>query len=235
MFNKSEKLFSGILFIICLVAGVLGYSYSGTDDPPGRVWFDTSGGQVIFAHGYHTGFLKCVDCHHDYDEKNPANEEMNCRACHYYGEGREMESSDSTHPRVIGAGCRECHAEQDEAISTCETCHIRKGREFEVSGFLMPTVPKRVTFEVEEAELKADFDHEFHMSEDVGEPCMTCHHEFKGGKGMEGMVREKSCRACHYKLADQIPEYEEDDHVHYIGANCVSCHEEEDCSFCHKE
>lgn len=234
MFNRSEKVFAGVLLIVCAIVGIVGYSFSRPSTPPRKVWFDAAGGDVIFAHAYHASLANCNDCHHDYDENAPEETEMNCRGCHYFGEEQELESPDPTHPRVIGANCTECHQDLGDAMSTCDTCHIRQGLAFEASGRVMPALPGLIKFDIEEAEVK-DFDHKRHISEAVGEPCITCHHEFEGGKAMEGMEREKSCRACHYKLADNIPEWEEDDHVHYIGANCVKCHDTEDCSLCHKE
>ena len=52
---------------------------------------------------------------------------------------------------------------------------------------------------------------------------------------MENMAREKNCRACHYQLADSIPEAEDDIHTRYIGVNCAECHDVDDCSTCHEE
>ena len=183
MFNRSEKIFAGVLLILCAIVGIMGYSFSRTSSPPRKVWFDTAGGDVIFAHAYHTSLANCSDCHHDYDEQAPEDTEMNCRTCHYFGEARgETESPDPTHTRVIGANCTECHQDLGDAMAACDTCHIRQGLAFEASGRVMPVLPVQIKFDIEEAEVK-DFDHKRHTSEAVGEPCITCHHAFKGARG----------------------------------------------------
>jgi hypothetical protein len=115
----------------------------------------------------------------------------------------------------------------------CNTCHIRKGYAFEESGRVMTPLPEKVQFDTDNG--LVTFDHELHTSEDVGEPCLTCHHEFKEVKGLEGLKQEKNCRICHYKHADLIPSGEDEYHQRYIGANCTNCHDSEDCSLCHQE
>jgi len=194
MFNKTEKIFAVAILIIGLAVSIVGYSFTGASGPPKKIWFDTAGGDVIFDHAYHASFSDCSDCHHNYEEDTAADNEMNCRSCHYFGEARESESEDPTHKRFIGANC------------------IVK---FETDGGLVT------------------FNHKDHISEDVGEPCITCHHELKEKIGMEGLEREKSCRACHYERADKIPEFKDENHTRYIGAHCTECHGTEDCGLCH--
>jgi len=233
MFSKTEKLLSGILLIVCAITGIVGYSFSRTSSPPKKVWFDAAGGDVIFDHAYHLFFTECQDCHHDYEGKeSDADTEMNCRTCHYYGEAQELKSEDSTHSRFIGANCIECHKSMSLEV-TCNTCHIRKGYGFEESGRVPSPLPETVKFDTDNGEVT--FDHKIHISKDVGEPCRTCHHGFKEVKGMEGLNREKNCRTCHYKRSDLIPEGEDEYHKRYIGANCINCHDSEDCSMCHQE
>ena len=188
---------------------------------------------MIFDHAYHADFANCNDCHHDFDEESsPGDTEMNCRSCHYYGEAGELESDAPTHKRFIGANCIECHKSMQIKVK-CDSCHIRKGFAFKESGRTMPPLPDRVKFDTDGGLVA--FNHKIHISEDVGEPCLACHHEFKGGEGMEAMSREKACRACHYKLEDKIPEGEDDNHVRYIGMNCAKCHDADDCSQCHED
>ncbi len=233
MFNQIEKFFATALLAVCVIVAIVGYSISGPPLPPNKVWFDAAGGDVIFNHAYHSSFAKCSDCHHGVDEESAeARTEMNCRSCHYYGEAREVESEDSTHKRLIGANCIECHKSMQIAVA-CDSCHIRKGMAFEKSGATLPPAPETVKFDTDAG--LVTFDHKTHTGEDVGEPCMTCHHPFKGGKEMQGMSREKNCRACHYKLADKIPQSKDENHIRFIGINCASCHDTKDCSLCHKE
>lgn len=231
MFNKAEKIFALGILIAGAVVSIVGYSFTGSSDPPKKIWFDSAGGDLIFDHAYHVSFSDCADCHHNYEEENEGSvPEMNCRSCHYFGEARESESEDPTHKRFIGANCVDCHKEMAMKVS-CDACHIQQGFAFEASGRMMPLLPESVKFETDGG--LVTFDHKLHISEDVGEPCSTCHHELKDKKGMEGLEREKSCRACHYELTDKIPEFKDENHTRYIGANCTECHGAEDCGTCH--
>jgi hypothetical protein len=233
MFNKAEKIFAVAILILGVVVSIVGYSFTGPSDPPKKIWFDTTGGDVIFDHAYHASFSDCSDCHHNYEEEGTsADLEMNCRSCHYFGEARESESEDPTHKRFIGANCVDCHKEMAMKVS-CDSCHIQQGLAFEASGRMMPPLPESVKFETDGG--LVTFNHKDHISEDVGEPCITCHHELEDTKGMEGLEREKSCRACHYERADKIPEFKDENHTRYIGAYCTECHGAEDCGMCHGE
>ncbi len=110
MFNRTEKIFAGIFLIVSIIAGALGYPFSGTTPTPKKTWFDTTAGDVIFDHGYHEPLSACEECHHDYNEKDTSSDpEMNCRACHYFGNKPEVQSGDDTHKRYIGANCTDCH------------------------------------------------------------------------------------------------------------------------------
>ena len=233
MFNKGEKIFAVTLLAVCVIVGIVGYSFSGDSTAPDKIWFDSAGGDVIFDHGYHTALADCGDCHHDFDEKSPAGDtEMDCRSCHYFGEARDLTSDDPTHKRFIGANCIECHKSKEVEVK-CESCHIRKGFAFKESGRTMPPLPGTVQFDTDGG--LVTFNHKLHLSEDVGEPCLACHHEFKGGETMKDLSREKNCRTCHYELAEKIPESEDDNHARYIGINCAKCHDAEECSQCHKD
>jgi hypothetical protein len=233
MFNRTEKTVAGALLVICAIAGIGGYSFPRTPTPPSKVWFDAAGGHVIFDHAYHVTLAECYDCHHNFEpDMNARDREDNCRACHYYGEAREAESDDQTHPRFIGANCVDCHETVSMEV-TCDTCHLRDGFAFEESGKVRPPLPESVIFDTDNGQVA--FDHKIHISEDVGEPCVACHHECKGGDDMKGMPCKKSCRACHYDQADKIPESEDEYHTRHIGTHCTDCHGAETCEDCHQE
>jgi hypothetical protein len=229
MFNRGERVFAVVLLIVCVLVSIAGYSAWRKTSPPNRVWFDASAGDVIFDHAYHTTFTECADCHHNFGEEGA---EMNCRACHYYGEAREFKSDNPNHPRFIGASCVACHKE-DEMDVSCNTCHVQRSLAFERSGRVPPPLPKKVTFDTDNG--RVVFDHTIHIGEDVDASCVSCHHECVGGKEMKGMPCQMKCRACHYELQDKIPESGDEYHVRYIGLSCTSCHGEKDCGECHQE
>ena len=233
-FTPFDKAFAGILFALCIMGVVAGYAIPRDTSPPSKVWFEARAGDVIFPHTYHTSFVQCSVCHHDLEEgMKPDDIEMNCRACHYYGEAaRDMESEDKTHPRFIGSGCTACHKDYEMDVS-CETCHVRRGLAFQESGLNRPLVPESVEFKSKEGLVK--FDHKLHLTEEVGEPCLSCHHEFKGGEALEPFREAKSCRVCHYGLADKIPQADDENHKRYIGVGCAECHGGDECSTCHKK
>jgi len=233
MFNKTENIFAVILVIACAVVGIVGYSSSHTSSPPKKVWFDAKAGDVIFDHAYHQTLAECYDCHHNFEDKDTkTGVEMKCRACHYFGEARELKSDDATHPHFIGANCVNCHKTVGMEV-VCDTCHVRQGLAFKASGRIMPALPETVKFDADAG--LVIFDHKFHISRDVGEPCIVCHHECKGNKDMKGMECRKKCRDCHYKLEDKIPECQDENHGRYIGAGCAHCHDTDDCSQCHED
>ena len=224
MFSKTQKYFAVALLAISIAIGIVGYTFPGKSGPPEKVWFGSSGGDVIFDHLYHVDLAECNDCHHNADG------EMNCRSCHYYGSAAEVETEDP-HPRGIGANCLKCHQTLGESMSKCDACHIRMGFAFEEAARTNKPLPKLIKMETDNG--RVDFDHELHKKE-AG--CADCHHEFKGGKEMMGMEREKNCRACHYKMDDKIKPFKGDEnHERYIGGNCMNCHDSEDCGYCHKD
>jgi len=125
MFSTTEKIFAGVLLIVCAIVGLAGFSFPRESSPPSKVWFNASGGDVIFDHAYHVTLAECYDCHHNFDKEVISSEaENNCRACHYYGEARELKSEDPTHPHFIGANCIECHKSVSMEI-VCDACHVR--------------------------------------------------------------------------------------------------------------
>jgi len=231
MFTKAEKIFSLILIVVSAAVGILGYAAPGPSTPPKRVWLDAAGGDVIFDHSYHAAFSACADCHHNYEE-GAAGAEMNCRACHYYGEAKDSRSDDAAHPRFIGQNCTACHVKYRMDV-VCSTCHARQGRAYVFSGNALPALPDSVSFDT--AAGRVLFDHKRHITADVGEPCATCHHTCTGGTEMKGMACRKNCRECHYGFADKIPKKDEENHKRYIGVNCTDCHGADDCAACHKK
>jgi hypothetical protein len=230
MFEHYEKVIAVVLVVLCALVGIIGYSFSKPTVQPKKVWLEAPAGDVIFDHHYHTEFADCETCHHDYTEDQASDAEMGCRSCHYYGEASESESDDSTHKHFIGAQCVDCHKSYEMSVA-CDTCHSPSGTAARRSGLQMPSLPEEVTFRADAGTVL--FDHRLHISEDVGEPCLTCHHPIEGkewaGKGDHG----KNCRACHYDLAAKIPENEDEYHKRYIGANCTECHDADDCDMCH--
>lgn len=232
MFTKNEKILALTVLILSALLGLGGFALSRTSPSPKKVWFDAAGGNVIFDHAYHVTLAECQDCHHDYDPGQPSDTEMSCRACHYLGEARDAKSDDATHPRFIGANCTNCHRAVKMDV-TCDTCHIRPGYAFEEASRTMPPIPERIGFETDNGPVL--FDHKRHVSKEVAQSCVSCHHECKGGKEMKGMRCNKNCRSCHYSLDYKIPKNKDEYHTRYIGANCVSCHDAEDCGLCHKD
>lgn len=232
MFTKAEKTFSWILMVAAAAAGIMGYAAPGPSEPPKRVWLGAAGGDVIFDHAYHAGFTPCVDCHHNYEE-GKADEEMSCRACHYYGEAKDSRSEDAAHPRFIGHNCTACHVKY-RMDAVCGTCHAQPGKAFLFSGKVLPSsLPVSISFDTPEGRVL--FDHKLHIGAEVGEPCATCHHTCRGGTEMKGMACRKNCRECHYGLADKIPMKDDEHHKRYIGVNCTDCHGADDCAACHKK
>jgi hypothetical protein len=80
-----------------------------------------------------------------------------------------------------------------------------------------------------------------HHSDDSGGAfeCTECHHKYdpaaKDSTEMDGK-NGMDCRACHYNNADVVETVCADDPIHprCIGKKCLSCHEGEECTFCHR-
>jgi hypothetical protein len=234
MFTSVEKVFTSVLFVVCAAVGIAGLAFSGGSDPPGKIWLATAGGDVILDHAYHASLAECSDCHHNLDDPDEAvAAQMSCRACHYYGEARDVDCGDPTHARCVGANCVACHQDLGAAMSACNACHLRGGYAFEASRRVATPLPESVEFETDFGTVA--FDHALHAGVDLGLGCGDCHHEI-AAEEMQSLAREKSCRACHYERADEIPLCELDDmHARCVGANCTNCHGADDCSICHLE
>lgn len=234
MFTKAEKLFTSILFVVCAVVGLAGFTLSHRSEQPQRIWFAAGGGDVIFDHAYHAALSECSACHHNLsDDSDASASEMNCRRCHYHGEGREV-VCDDPHPRCVGANCVACHDGLGDAMSQCGACHLRAGFAFEASGRLLAPPPPQIDLETDFGTVA--FDHQLHAGDALGLGCAECHHPVTDAPEMEGLAREKNCRVCHYDLAEQIPACESDGiHARCVGANCTMCHGTEECDLCHQE
>jgi hypothetical protein len=95
-----------------------------TVKPPGKMEFDTDGGQVVFDHLTHAsddGYdVECDTCHHGYKPENKKTFPMNCRRCHYNKKYETVCENEETHVRCVGKNCVDCHSDGAE---DCEICH----------------------------------------------------------------------------------------------------------------
>lgn len=79
------------------------------------------------------------------------------------------------------------------------------------------------------------FSHRHHFSDDgaaIG--CSDCHHN---SSGAEDESSEMNCRKCHYDDKDLAEAACSDDATHprCVGKQCATCHDGEECSFCHRK
>jgi class III cytochrome C family protein len=238
MFKFSERAFITTLLVVSLVLGVIGYIAAGQSTEPRKVWFDAGGGDLVFDHAFHVSMSECVECHHNYDPSSDEKVEMKCRGCHYYGSANEIATA-SPHPRGIGASCLQCHEEHVPELTACDACHVHLGYAFMASSRIKVDSPKFVVFDSQNVGAEYDlgpvvFNHNYHR--DFG-TCSGCHHEYGNEKtGIE--TGEKKCRECHYTHTEVTGLSEADPHKHFIGAYCVSCHENlgdvmASCDVCH--
>jgi hypothetical protein len=95
-----------------------------TPPPPGKILFESDGGQVNFDHLIHAsadGYdLACNTCHHGYKPENKKSFPMNCRRCHYNKKYKTVCGKEETHIRCVGKKCVDCHTDGAE---DCEICH----------------------------------------------------------------------------------------------------------------
>jgi hypothetical protein len=78
-------------------------------------------------------------------------------------------------------------------------------------------------------------DHVFHSSEDAaGIECTECHHNIEGEENPA--PEDYNCKTCHYDDPDiaEAACAEAPVHKRCIGQNCVQCHEDSECSYCHQ-
>lgn len=202
-------------------------------------------GDVEFNHQFHMESFTCDACHHPLSGgKGTITDasQRNCRACHYSDAMAGVESPDSFHVRFVGANCRGCHKDTGKAKSGCSVCHIdpeEEPRPVVEREKLPGTISIAMTSETGKKYGDVTFDHKFHYGSDAGIACSTCHHEFKGGEGMEALEDESNCRKCHYSSA--MGEVKSTDALHprFVGANCRECHKEMEsqemrrCDTCH--
>ena len=79
------------------------------------------------------------------------------------------------------------------------------------------------------------FPHRHHSDTDGPQfACADCHHNEEADADS---LTAMNCRACHYSNPDIVETVCADDKIHprCIGRSCRSCHEGEECTFCHRK
>lgn len=108
-----------VLLILSLLAGVAAlYARDARQGPaePVRIFYDSTGGPVIFDHAAHTRREdgNCTVCHHfDGDDE----EKGNCRACH----------EDNGIPVMSAYHEKSADYADDDDFQSCMSCHEAKG------------------------------------------------------------------------------------------------------------
>ena len=71
-----------------------------------------------------------------------------------------------------------------------------------------------------------------HHRQESGAECADCHHNYDS---TEQTVRR--CRICHYNDPDIVETVCADgnNHPRCVGRKCNTCHEGEECTFCHRK
>ena len=126
MFSKRELKVAYALAVCLLVVGIICYAaYSAKPpDPPIRLMFDVTTGNVLFDHQTHTSVMgygiSCGDCHHTLEEDEYDSAES-CSECHAPDEGDEEvpKRGDAFHLQCIG-----CHEDFGAGPTECSECHI---------------------------------------------------------------------------------------------------------------
>jgi hypothetical protein len=93
--------------------------------------------------------------------------------------------------------------------------------------------PPRVLFSTNGGEVL--FPHRHHSDVSGGGfDCTECHHNEESD--IDSLV-QMSCRECHYRNPEIVEIVCADDTTHprCIGKKCQSCHEGEECTFCHRK
>jgi hypothetical protein len=222
--ERKRKLFLGAVVVVLAIIAIVGYAFEKKKEPL-RVAFATQGGGVIFDHKVHVSLKNthCSECHHNYAEGEKGPMAMNCRACHYSKEYRELVDTESIHKRLIGKNCIGCH-EQDSV--NCVFCH-------NAENFSPVKKPEKVEFYTDGGPVV--FDHSAHASaEGYGLECDSCHHDYKPGNKNSFPL---NCRRCHYNKKYATICEKEDTHTRCIAKNCLVCHSDfaDACEKCHKE
>ena len=232
-FNRTEKILSGTLLVAGVLAAIIGFVSFGEKDPPHKVWIaNAGGGEIILDHDFHSSLDDCQDCHHNYDPDSGESVEMKCRNCHYWDETLDIVGTDP-HRRAMGAQCVGCHAEREEAMVECDYCHITQGWGFLSTSREAIVFPPVISLETDAGTVT--FTHKFHGGRELGIACGDCHHDGRGGEGMEHLEESKNCRACHYDLEENFSTEGEGTHPRFIGNVCGDCHDVEECETCHED
>lgn len=108
-----------VLLIASLLVGVVALYARDTRQPPEepvRVFYDSTGGPVIFDHAAHTRREEgnCIVCHHfdGYDDVKD-----NCMGCH----------EDSGIPRMRAYHEKSADYADDDDFQSCMSCHEARG------------------------------------------------------------------------------------------------------------
>jgi predicted CXXCH cytochrome family protein len=123
MEGKNEVKFAYALAVVLLLIGVIAYAALPVKapDPPIRIMFKNTAGDVLFDHKEHTSPMqygyKCEDCHHDI--QGEGERPTACEECHKPERGEGPNLTDAYHDL-----CRGCHDESGMGPVTCSGCHV---------------------------------------------------------------------------------------------------------------
>lgn len=113
------------VILVLASIGIIGYS-TEKKSAPLRVWFKTTGGDVVYPHQSHVadyGLENCQDCHHNIVPPSPP-DDWKCRTCHRAGTDLDNLCEDrAPHQQCIGAKCIDCHKEMGRDEKECSLCH----------------------------------------------------------------------------------------------------------------
>lgn len=111
-----------VVVIAAVIAVAIGFMVDVKANKTDRLYFNNSGGAVLFDHGKHSQSAEsCAKCHHDLYSAAQA---TLCAECH----DDELEAADFSHNELKDAhsqDCSRCHEqtkESDQATS-CRECH----------------------------------------------------------------------------------------------------------------
>jgi len=87
-------------------------------EPPGKVVFKASFGNVPFDHGSHMNVSDCATCHH-------TGENNKCATCHQKAPSQlsKITAKAASHSATSERGCIGCHTKQKAGPTKCNECH----------------------------------------------------------------------------------------------------------------
>lgn len=87
-------------------------------EPPGKVVFKASYGNVPFDHSSHMNASDCATCHH-------TGENNKCSTCHQKAPSQlsKITSKAASHSATSERGCIGCHTKQKAGPTKCNDCH----------------------------------------------------------------------------------------------------------------